>query len=108
MMGDACPPNPLGFCALGQSGWSGHELFACIFSPLQYNDFACAEDRALQGWNSSAATSPEWKAASQPPHSYTAPPSKDACFFVQPMGSTSGACHAEVGCAGNDHMVERR
>ena len=47
------------------------------------------EDRALQGWNSSATASPEWEAASQPPHSYTTPPSKDACFFVQPMGSTS-------------------
>src|SRR5581483_4933351 len=45
--------------------------------------------RATQGCDPRADSSPEWMAAFGPPPSQPAPPSKDARFFVQTMGSTS-------------------
>jgi hypothetical protein len=52
-MGDSVPQTPWDF-----SLWTRVDLpaafCACNWPPLPYNQFACPEDRALQGWNSSA------------------------------------------------------
>jgi hypothetical protein len=102
-MGDAVSQTLWDFSLWARVAGATPALFPCIFATLAYTDLACAEDRALQGWNSSAAASPEWLAAPKPPHIYHASPSKDARFFVQPIGSTVKDTQYVLGTLDQEH-----
>jgi len=79
-------PHPL---STDNSGISTTVAATTVEKPSPQHLSFGATIRALQGWNPSADSSPEWMAAFGPPPDHAAAPSKDGQNFVQPLGSTS-------------------
>jgi hypothetical protein len=84
LRGNAVPPTLWDFSLSARRA----DFALAKFRALPKNRNACTEDRALQGWNSSADASPDGRSKNRLPQNPVSCRDRSR-FFVQSIGSTS-------------------